>query len=167
MRNKDHKWLKFVGNSAALFSTCGKRQYFAVIVDHKGHILGTGYNGGPSGAKHCEDGGCPRFIERTTPFSDYDNCIAVHAEANAILHSDYSARLHGSTLYVNGPPCYSCAKLIMNSGISTLVCYRDDRHTSWDDVAQKLIVAGVQVYTYVEQSVDIRLRSLIRMEQHG
>ena len=131
LTDKDKKWMKLCEYGAELFSTCGKRQYFACIVDAKGHVLGTGYNGGPAGLRHCVDGGCQRFKEGTPSGSSYDNCIAIHAEANALLHSDYTARMHGGTIYVNGPPCYSCAKLIANSGIKRVVYKADDNYVDW------------------------------------
>lgn len=55
-----------------------------------------------------------------SPNSTYDDCVAIHAEANALLSSDRSLRL-GGMMYVTGAVCYSCAKLIANSGISYLV----------------------------------------------
>lgn len=116
--SKDLKWLKLTEEGAKLFSTCGKRQYFAIVLDNKGRCVGTGYNGGPSGARHCVDGGCQRLIDKSPPGSNYDNCIAIHAEANALLHASYS---NGGTLYVNGPPCFQCMKMIANSGVKRVV----------------------------------------------
>lgn len=122
---KDRKWIQMCVDGAQRFSTCGRRQYFAIIVDLNGHVLGTGYNGGPSGTLHCNEGGCPRLYSDSAPGVDYTNCIAIHAEANALLHSDYITRQLGGTLYVNGAPCSDCAKLIANSGLRRLV-YLDD-----------------------------------------
>jgi dCMP deaminase len=118
--NKDIKYLKLCVEGAKIFSTCDKRQYFAVIVDRQGFIIGLGYNGGPKGMPHCSEGACPRAIDKDNS-ANYDSCIAIHAEANAILHSSYEARKDGGTLYVNGVPCMSCAKLISNSGIRKVV----------------------------------------------
>lgn len=44
----------------------------------------------------------------------------LHAEINAILHSDRDQRL-GGTLYVNLQPCMECAKTIAGSGIRRVV----------------------------------------------
>lgn len=122
---KDLKWLRLCMAGAHEFSTCGKRQYMAIIVDRHGHDVGIGYNGGPKNYLHCKDGGCPRLAEGSVPGSVYDNCIAIHAEQNAILHSDYTARRDGGTLYVNGPPCFTCTKLISNSGLKRVVFVED------------------------------------------
>lgn len=145
--SKDIKWLKLCVEGAKIFATCGKRQYFAVILDPNGHVLGTGYNGGPKGTKHCIDGGCPRFIEGTPNGASYDNCIAIHAEQNALLHSDYNARIAGSTLYVNGPPCSTCAKLIANSGITRIVHMPDAAYAQWDEIKTSLEALGIEVVT--------------------
>lgn len=131
--------------AALTFSTCGKRQYFAVILDSYGHVLGTGWNGGPPGAQHCNEGGCPRFSEGSAPGSNYDNCIAIHAEQNALLHSNYTDRRDGCTLLVNGPPCYGCAKLLVNGGITRLVYITDDSYVAWPQVAEFLITHGVKL----------------------
>lgn len=132
---KDKKWMKVCVDSAQLFSTCAKRQYFAVVLNSHGHVLSTGYNGGPAGMVHCKDGGCPRNIEQSAPRSSYDNCIAIHAEANALLHSDYTARIDGGTIYVNGPPCYSCAKLVANSGLNRVVYLKEEgAYMDWASV---------------------------------
>lgn len=140
---KDYQRLRQCVDSATLFSTCGKRQYYCVITDRFGHVLGTGYNGGPKGMPHCVDGACPRFLEGSAPGSNYDNCIAIHAEANALLHSDYTARRDGGTLYVNGTPCYSCAKLIVNSGIERIVYLEDDSYADWPRVENFLYNADI------------------------
>ena len=128
--------------TARIFSTCGKKKYAAVLVDDNGHIVGIGYNGGPSGFAHCEDGGCPRFQEMSESGSSYDNCIAVHAEANALLHSDYSS--NPSRLYINGPPCFSCAKLIANSTIKQVFYIEDESYREWEKVNTFLINANIK-----------------------
>ncbi len=125
-----------------IFSTCGKKKYAAILVDDLGHVVGMGYNGGASGLLHCEDGGCPRYIENSPNGSIYDNCIAVHAEANALLHSDYSAR--PKKLYVNGPPCFSCAKLIANSTVETVYYVCDTAYANWHEVKNFLEKCSVK-----------------------
>lgn len=121
---KDLRWLQACEALAPLFSTCDRRQYAAFIVDPNGRVVGFGYNGSPPGHPHCGDAPCPRLHSDVTPGSPYDSgtgrCIAVHAEANALLYSDTNAR-QGGTLYVNGPPCPDCAKLIVAAGISRIV----------------------------------------------
>ena len=133
--------MKLCISTSQIFSTCGKKKYAAVLVDKNNHIVGIGYNGGPRGFDHCEDGGCPRFIEMSENGSNYDNCIAIHAEANALLHSDYSSQAY--MIYVNGPPCFSCAKLIANSTIEHVYYLNDNNYKDWDKVNDFLQKAGV------------------------
>lgn len=116
--------MKWSLEGAKIFSTCSKAQYMAIVVDENRRILGTGYNGAPSGIEHCSDNGCPRVANNAPSGSPYDYgpglCFAIHAEANALLYSDRSARL-GGTIYVGGSPCFGCAKLISGSGLKRIV----------------------------------------------
>lgn len=151
---KDVKWMKKCIHSSHMFSTCGKRQYFAVILDQHGHQIGSGWNGGPSGMGHCKDGHCPRLHANSSPGSVYDDCIAIHAEANALLHSDYLARRDGGTLYVNGSCCFSCAKLIANSGIKRVVCMDDNSYKAWPEVRTFMMNANINVLTVPESLLE-------------
>lgn len=119
---RDVKLLRWTQAGAALFSTCSRRQFMAVIVDTAGRVVGTGYNGAPPGRPHCVDGACPHADdEHGLSSAEGRTCIAVHAEANALLYSDHQAR-RGGTLYVNGLPCVDCARLILGSGLHRVVC---------------------------------------------
>jgi len=138
---KDNQYMTLCQSTAEIFSTCGKKKYAAVLVDKHGHIVGVGYNGGPRYFPHCEDGGCPRFLEMSISGSNYDNCIAVHAEANALLHCDYSSE--PIKIYVNGPPCFSCAKLIANSTIKIVYYKKDQSYHNWENIQSFLRKAGV------------------------
>jgi dCMP deaminase len=64
---------------------------------------------------------CPEYVE---PGSDYNTgkgvCIAVHAEANALLYANRADCL-GAVLYVTEPPCVGCAKLIAGAGVGRIV----------------------------------------------
>ena len=141
---KDIQYMKLCVEIASIFSTCSKRQYGAILVDSFGHVVGMGYNGGPSGFAHCVDGACPRAIQASPNGSNYDNCFAVHAEANALLHSNYSSS--AVKLYVNGPPCFSCAKLIANSTVQEVYYKSDSAYAMWNDVEDFLNKAGVKTY---------------------
>jgi dCMP deaminase len=133
IKSRELKWLKSCISLASTFSTCAKRQYFAVILMPNGRVAGVGYNGSPPGIAHCADGACPRLAEDSPNGSTYDNCIAQHAEANAIIWSDPALRANG-TLIVNGPPCFGCAKQIASSGIVRVVFCEDKAYKNWDSV---------------------------------
>ncbi|MFO8018246.1 MAG: dCMP deaminase family protein [Promethearchaeia archaeon] len=101
-------------------STCLKRNVGAVLV--KGaHIISTGYNGAPSGFKHCTPESCVRKNIKSGERPEL--CRGVHAEINCIIQ----AAIHGTsiegntTLYSTTFPCMNCLKLLINSGINRLV----------------------------------------------
>jgi dCMP deaminase len=56
-------------------------------------------------------------------YSSYDNCIALHAETNAVVYAERSACL-GATLYVTCEPCQWCSKVIAAAGIERVVTPR-------------------------------------------
>jgi deoxycytidylate deaminase len=73
-------------------------------------------------------------LENSPSGSSYDNCEACHAEQSALLFSDYTARKDGGTIVVNGPPCFTCAKLIANSGLTELIYLPDPSYADWPRV---------------------------------
>ncbi|TFF97794.1 MAG: dCMP deaminase family protein [Promethearchaeota archaeon] len=101
-------------------STCIKRKVGAVLVKDS-HIISTGYNGAPTGFKHCTEETCVR--QNLKSGEKPELCRGVHAEINCIIQ----AALHGTsikgntTLYCTTFPCMSCLKLIINSGVNRLV----------------------------------------------
>ncbi|AUG87391.1 deoxycytidylate deaminase [Streptomyces phage ZooBear] len=111
---------------------CTRRQVGAVLVKD-GHIISTGYNGAPSGRKHCTEGGCPRgqlSVLEVPAGTDYNAvpCTAIHAEANALLRA--GVRAEGGTIYVTAEPCQQCRNLILGAGVQSVV-YRDGTGESW------------------------------------
>lgn len=104
---------------------CVKRQVGAIVVKDR-RIVGTGYNGAPSGKPGClTAGACPRGQRAdVAPGSSYDtgpgSCIAVHAEANALIWAGRDA-CFGATLYVTHVPCDGCARLIEAAGINRVI----------------------------------------------
>jgi dCMP deaminase len=103
-------------------STCLRRQVGAVAVKDK-RILATGYNGAPSGLRHCEDLGCMREKMNVPPGERHELCRAVHAEQNVICQAArFGISLEDAGLYISGgTPCLMCAKLIINADISWIV----------------------------------------------
>ena len=111
-------------------STCLRRQVGAVIVKDN-RIITTGYNGAPSGLRHCTDiGGCERERLHIPSGQRHELCRALHAEQNAIIQAaKLGVNIDGSTLYCTHQPCILCAKMIVNAGIVRVVYhsgYPDD-----------------------------------------
>ena len=131
-----------LARAASSRATCTRRKHGAVIVRNR-RIVSTGYNGAPSGHPHCTDGACPRAESEAAQGHDYESCIAIHAEANALLFSGPDER-EGTTLYCTGAPCFGCAKLIANSGVAEVVA-SGGRYEGWDRVREFLLTSGVRV----------------------
>lgn len=110
-------------------STCLRRQYGAVIVSND-EIIATGYNGSPRGKNNCCDiGECWRESHNIPHGEQYEKCISVHAEQNAIISASRD-KLISSTLYLAGfengkvieaIPCTICERMIINSGIKEII----------------------------------------------
>lgn len=150
---REKNWLTVLPVLAKQFSTCAKRQYAAVVLEPSGRVIGFGYNGSPPGMGHCDEGYCPRFHANSASGSVYDNCIAQHAEANALLWTDPAQRT-GATLIVNGPPCFGCAKQIASSGVKKVVCLWDDSYEDWNSVREFFFQAKVDILEVFESELN-------------
>lgn len=121
-----------IAEAVAKRSTCLRRQYGAVIVNND-EIVSTGYNGSPRGTNNCCDFGyCWREANGIAHGKEYESCLAVHAEQNAIISADRKAMM-GSTLYLVGfengqrissdgvAACKICSRMIINSGVIEVI----------------------------------------------
>lgn len=102
-----------IADAVAKRSDCERDKVGAVIVKDR-RIRATGYNGSPAGYPGCQS--CPRRTIHKGSTQSYDNCVALHAEQNAIIHCDRED-MQGATIYVTRMPCITCMKLIMGSGM--------------------------------------------------
>ena len=114
----------FAGLSSA------RRLHVGAIVVKDDRIISIGYNGMPSGW----DNNCEDIISDVWEEPDLHNLKTkpevLHAEANAIAKVARSPEsAEGAVLFVTHGPCIECAKLIYQSGISSVYYnknYRDD-----------------------------------------
>ena len=105
-------------------STCLRRQVGAIFV-RENRILATGYNGSPTGLKHCDEMGCIREKNNIESGRDLHLCRGAHAEANLITQcAKFGISAEGSTLYINASPCSLCMKMLVNVGVRKIV-YRE------------------------------------------
>lgn len=127
--SKDSYYLN-IAKAVAARSTCLRRQYGAVIVNHD-EIIATGYNGAVRGQTDClERGSCWREENGVPHGEQYEKCLAVHAEQNAIISAS-RAEMIGGTLYLAGfengeeienpMPCVLCTRMMRNAGIDKLI----------------------------------------------
>jgi len=98
-------------------STCLRRAVGALIVKDK-RILATGYNGAPTGIRHCVEVGCLRETLNIKSGQRHELCRGIHAEQNAIIQAAYhGAPIKDASLYCTNLPCSICTKMIINAGI--------------------------------------------------
>jgi dCMP deaminase len=124
-----------------------KRLQVGAVIVKDNQILATGYNGMPSGWENiCEDhftminNNGERFIETKTKPE------VLHAESNALMKVAQSTESSkDSTLFCTHAPCIECAKLIYQSGIST-VYYKEEYRN--DQGLKFLRLSGVNVHQY-------------------
>ncbi|KPL01146.1 MAG: cytidine deaminase [candidate division Zixibacteria bacterium SM23_73_3] len=140
-----------IAELAATRSTCLRRQVGAVIVKDK-KILATGYNGAPSGLKHCLDIGCLREKLRIPSGERHELCRATHAEQNAIVQAAlFGVSIKDSTMYSTTQPCILCSKLIINAGIRKIVIKNNypDKMSS-----QMLKEAKIKIQIYKDDKIS-------------
>jgi dCMP deaminase len=125
----DEYFLK-IASVVAERSTCRRHHMGAIAVRDK-HILTTGYNGAPAGAKDCLELGCLRDEQGIPSGTRHEICRAIHAEQNVIIQAGlHGVSLAGSTVYCTHTPCVLCAKMLVNARIARFVTfgkYDDDR----------------------------------------
>ena len=141
----------FMGITAlvAQRSTCTRRMVGAVIVKDK-RILTTGYNGAPTGIRHCLEVGCLRETMNIPSGERHELCRGIHAEQNAIIQAAYhGVSVKDASLYCTNQPCAICAKMIINAGIKRIY-YRSGYA---DALAQEMLSeAGVELIQYDDRS---------------
>ena len=120
-----------------------RRLHVGAIVVKDDRIISIGYNGMPAGwNNNCED---EIIIEEDEKFvkSLKTKPEVLHAETNAIAKLAKSTESGAdATMFITHSPCLDCAKLIFQSGISS-VFYRDSYRS--EDGIQFLTKSGVIV----------------------
>jgi len=123
-------------------TTCLRRGVGAILVKDK-RILATGYNGAPSGTKHCEEVGCIREDESIPSGTRHELCRGLHAEQNVIIQAAYHGiPIEGATIYCTNKPCVICSKMIINAGIKKIY-YKEGYNDPLAD--QMLADAGLEI----------------------
>lgn len=133
MRPSRDPWFLEQAAVVAKRSTCLRRSVGCVLVNARGHMVSTGYNGVASGLPHCNEpavlrgligltsarypNACPGAVAKSG--TQLDACHAVHAEQNALLQC---RDVYGvDTAYVTVSPCVSCVKLLLGTGCHRIV----------------------------------------------
>ena len=94
------------------------RRKVGCLIVKDGQIISCGFNGTPSGFDNrCEEGGYPNLVTKKE---------VLHAESNALMKIARTNNSSlGATMYLTCAPCFDCAKLIIQAGISRVV-YREE-----------------------------------------
>lgn len=112
-----------IANAVSSRATCDRGKSGCVIVRDR-QILVTGYVGSPKGLPHCDEVGHQMKKTVHEDGTTTEHCVrTVHAEQNAICQAaKLGIALQDSTLYCRMTPCRVCAMLIINCGITRVVC---------------------------------------------
>jgi len=124
---KWEQYFRSIANQVKMKSKDENTQIGAVIVGSDNEIVSTGYNSFPRGI----DDNVDSRQERPEKYFWFE-----HAERNALYNA---ARIgvssKGCTMYLTcGIPCADCARGIINSGISKIVC---ENHLTFGESTQK------------------------------
>jgi dCMP deaminase len=119
-------------------ATCYRVRIGAIIV-RDDQIIATGYVGAPRKTKDCfEHGFCLRDKLGIPHGHRYELCRSMHAEMNAIINAARAGvSLLGGDVYVYGErlpeskvfdcfPCFICKKMVINAGLSRVICSTAD-----------------------------------------
>lgn len=153
----------------AKLSYANRRKVGCVIVKDN-QVISFGYNGMPHGFdNNCEEDDIryyenPDFALELTEEHGYvceNGCCTkkaaitkrevLHAESNAIMKVAKSTMsCEGATLYTTTCPCFDCAKLIIQAGISKVYYTEDYRDMSGVELLQKANINVEQVNAWNE-----------------
>ena len=137
-----------VAKTFANLSSAKRLQVGAIVVKDD-RIISIGYNGMPSGwdnvCEECCDGGGP-----VGAGCYHDHCTGpktkpevIHAESNAISKLARSSESgESAAMFITHAPCMDCAKLIYQSGISTVYYETEYRATEGVEFLEK---SGVEI----------------------
>jgi len=140
MRPSKREYFLKIASQIATRSTCIKIQLGAIIVDHEGVILSTGYNGPARQSFNCIDlKYCSKEIHNA-PSGYYDYCPAIHAEENAVINAARSGvKIYNAVMYFAATPfltkeqeqlalewyqrgpCPRCRRVLINAGLSKVI----------------------------------------------
>ena len=109
--------------------TCIRRQVGCVLINERGHVLATGYNGVASGQPHCNEWSVSgpngrRYVHacegaQLPSGQGLDKCEAIHAEQNALLQCKNVWEI--DSCYVTHSPCITCVKLLMGTSCKRII----------------------------------------------
>ena len=132
-------------------ATCDRGRSGCVIA-RRNQILVTGYVGSPAGLPHCDEAGHQMKKMLHEDGSITQHCVrTVHAEQNAICQAaKLGIPIEGATLYCRMTPCRTCAMLIINCGITRVVCER--KYHAGAESEEMFAKAGIALDYFSEET---------------
>jgi dCMP deaminase len=144
-----------VARTIAKRATCDRGRSGCVIARDK-QLLVTGYVGSPIGLPHCDEVGhlMKKVIHDDDSISQH--CMrTVHAEQNAICQAaKLGVPLDEATVYCKMTPCRTCAMLIINCGISRVVC--EKKYHQGAESEQMFKNAGISLEYFEDEFVKYK-----------
>jgi len=133
-------------------ATCDRGRTAVVFVKDK-IILTTGYVGSPAGTPHCDDVGHEMKSVTHGDGTTSQHCMRTnHAEINAVaLAAKKGISIDGSTMYCKLAPCYTCAKMLINTGVARVVCQK--KYHRGKESAKLLTDANIKI-EFLEDEVE-------------
>jgi len=148
MRPSRHAWAIGLALLTAQRSTCCRRKVGCALLNKRGHVIATGFNGVAAGLPHCNErklqadtmnnvehyypNACPGA--NSPSGTNLDACQAIHAEQNALLQCKDVYEIH--TAYATASPCVTCTKLLLNTGCERVIFLEEyphgDAKTLWE-----------------------------------
>jgi len=132
-----HKHIEAYMKTAEVFAECSTatRLHVGAIIVKDERIISIGYNGTPSGwDNNCED----IKINNDGDYVTVTKPEVLHAETNAIAKlAKFDGSGSGSILFVTHAPCIDCAKLVFQSGISSMYYRNSYRNNDGVDFLAK------------------------------
>lgn len=142
VRPSRDEWAMGLALLTAERATCLRRKVGCVLLNERGHVLSTGYNGVAAGQPHCNHAVLKTQVSAMFPHAcsaanapsgtQLDGCQAIHAEQNALLQCRDVFQIH--TAYVTASPCVTCTKLFMNTGCQRIVFLDEYPHGTAKDL---------------------------------
>ena len=131
-------------------TTCPRRAVGCVITDEYNHIMATGFNGVPQTFPHCTEFPCGG--EKYSQGEGLSECMAIHAETNALLQCHDSMKI--KTIYCTLMPCIDCAKLIGNTSCKRIV-YSEEYLSKASNLLKKLNIKLEQLPLIIPKITEL------------
>lgn len=123
-RPSKDEWFTEMALVVSKRSTCQHTSQGSVLVDGNGFVVSLGYNGSPSGLRHCEPDA--EKGKSKTMCAKHNQCMCIHSELNAIINAARHASLNQQlVLYTTSFPCCSCMKAVIQAGVKKIVFVED------------------------------------------